>query len=186
MEVSERKRSWLVVWKLSVQSSRQERSSWGRCSTEKRVYCIRQSMGSQWREARWGDTCSVLGTRRTRGAEFVLNFVRGTEDSQTGENCSSQGGKEQRQKQKPFSRTKTKNAAENKEKDWSQHFLHTCCSVYLVCIPLGPQETLEVAIYSVIFKGPPQGWPLNWSTARVSLYWLTNPIPFLSKVLACQ
>ena len=186
MKVSEPKRSWRVVSKLSVQSSRQERSSWGRRSTEKRVYCIRQSMGSQWREARWGDTCSVLRTLRTRGAVFVLNFLRGTEDSQTGENCSSQGGKEQRQKQESFSRTKNKHATENKEKNWSLHFLHTCCSVYLVYIPLGPQETLKVAIYSVIFKGPAQGWPLNWPTVGVSLYRLTNPIPFLLKVLACQ
>ena len=54
--------------------------------------------------------------KRSR-AVFVLNFLRGTEDSQTGENCSSQRGKEQRQKQDSFSRTKTKNATENKEKD---------------------------------------------------------------------
>ena len=51
-----------------VQSSSQEQSSWGNYNREKSLYCIRESMGNQWRGARWGEMWSVLEILRTRRA----------------------------------------------------------------------------------------------------------------------
>ena len=40
-----------------------------------------------------------LGNSQDKASSVVLNFLRDTEDSQTGENFSSQGVKDQRQRQ---------------------------------------------------------------------------------------
>ena len=60
-------------------------------------------MGSQWREARWGEVSGQFGELPGQGKQrcFEVSAVclRDTEDSQTGENFSSQGVKDQRQRQ---------------------------------------------------------------------------------------
>ena len=44
----------------AVQSSSQEQSSWGNHNREEHLYCIRELMGNQWRETKWGEMLSFV------------------------------------------------------------------------------------------------------------------------------
>ena len=50
-------------------------SSGGSCSPEKRLYCIRQSVGSHWREARRSEIIIVsLGNSQEKASSIVLSL----------------------------------------------------------------------------------------------------------------
>ena len=79
MEVSEEECSWRVDLHVNCQEFRQaDRNGRIEAAVAQRsefLYCIRESMGSQWREARWGETWSILGNLRTRRKRCFEHFV---------------------------------------------------------------------------------------------------------------
>ena len=86
MEVAEEDRSWCVcLLKL-----------WLR---EASLYCIRESMGSQWREAKWEEIKSILGTLGTRPMALFWTFCSLFERERELENFILQGLERERQRQ---------------------------------------------------------------------------------------